>query len=394
MTFAKSLVLALFALLLFSARGFADPPAPSAAVTDRAQKLINSGLLYLKSQQKSDGGWQRENDPPGVTAIVLRAFVSDPSYPTSTDFIRKGYDKLLSYQQLDSGGIYQDMLANYNTAIAVSALAAANDPAYKQRLDRAVAFLKGLQWTEHSTGPKGETVADKSNNWYGGWGYGRHGRPDLSNAHFAIEALHDAGLKSDDPAFKSALIFLSRTQNNSETNDQPWAGNDGGFVYSPGVEGGDSEAGMITLPDGRKMPRSYGSMTYAGLKSMIYAGLSKDDPRVKAALAWITKHWTLDENPAMRDANATQAQHGLYYYFYVFAHALDAYDEPVITDSQGAKHDWRVEVIDKIGSLQKPDGSWVGEKRWMEDNPVLTSAYTILALEEARKDLKEHPIAK
>jgi hypothetical protein len=391
MKFQKSLALGLIVTMVFAARGVADQPAPSAA--DRAQKLIDSGLLYLKSQQKSDSGWQRENDPPGVTAIVLRAFVSDPNYPTSTDFIRKGYDKLLSYQQLDSGGIYQDMLANYNTAIAVSALAAANDPAYKQRLDRAVAFLKGLQWTEHTTGPKGETVADKSNSWYGGWGYGRHGRPDLSNAHFAIEALHDAGLKSDDPAFKSALIFLSRTQNNSETNDQPWAGNDGGFVYSPGVEGGDSEAGMITLPDGRKIPRSYGSMTYAGLKSMIYAGLSKDDPRVKAAVAWITKHWTLDENPAMRDANATQAQHGLYYYFYVFAHALDAYDEPVITDSQGAKHDWRIELIDKIGSLQKPDGSWVGEKRWMEDNPVLTSAYTILALEEARKDLREHPPA-
>src|SRR6185503_3964599 len=142
------------------------------------------------------------------------------------------------------------------------------------RIDKASNYLKGLQWNENITGPKGEKV-DQTNAFYGGWGYGRHGRPDLSNAHFAIEALHDAGLNSDDPAFKSALIFLSRTQNNSETNDQPWAGNDGGFVYSPGVEGGDSEAGMITLPDGRKMPRSYGSMTYAGLKSMIYAGLSK-----------------------------------------------------------------------------------------------------------------------
>jgi squalene-hopene/tetraprenyl-beta-curcumene cyclase len=384
--------IAALALLLSPARGFADQPSRSAE--DRAQKLIDSGLNYLKSQQKPDGGWQRENDPPGVTAIVLRAFVQDPKYPVSTNFVRKGYDKLLSYQQLDSGGIYQDLLANYNTAIAVSALAAANDPTYKARLDRAVAFLKGLQWTENTKGPKGETVADKSNNWYGGWGYGRHGRPDLSNAQFAIEALHDAGLKPGDPAYKAALVFLSRTQNSSETNDQPWAGNDGGFVYTPAVEGGDSEAGMITTPDGRKMPRSYGSMTYAGLKSMIYAGLTKDDPRVQAAVGWISKHWTLEENPAMRDADATQSLHGLYYYFYVFAHALDAYDEPVMTDAQGGRHDWRVELIDKIGSLQKPDGSWVGEKRWMEDNPVLTSAYVVLALEEALKDLKEHPVQK
>ncbi len=34
------------------------------------------------------------------------------------------------------------------------------------------------------------------------------------------------------------------------------------------------------------------AMTYAGLKSMIYAGLAADDPRVKAAIAYITKHYT------------------------------------------------------------------------------------------------------
>ena len=357
--------------------------------SDRAQYLIDRGLNFLKQQQRPDGGWQSENDPPGVTALVLRAFVEDPHYSTKTPFIRKGYDKLFSYQQLDSGGIYQDMLASYNTAIAVSSIAAANEPAYKERLDRAVAFLKGLQWTDAIKGPKGETV-DPKNPWYGGWGYGRHGRPDLSNAHFAIEALHDAGLKADDPAYKAALVFLTRTQNNSETNDQPWAGNDGGFVYSP-ANNGDSEAGFITTPDGRKVPRSYGSMTYAGLKSMIYAGLTKDDPRVKAALQWIKKHWTLDENPAMREAGAEMARHGRFYYYYVFAHALRAYGEPTITDAQGVAHDWRTELIDKCASLQREDGSWAGEKRWMEDNAVLSSAYVVLAIEEARADLAERP---
>jgi squalene-hopene/tetraprenyl-beta-curcumene cyclase len=326
-----------------------------------------------------------------VTAIVLRAFVQDASnYSTKDDFIKMGYDKLFGYQQLDSGGIYQDMMANYNTAIAVSAIAAAKDPAFKERLDRAVAFLKGLQWTEQTKGPKGETVADKTNTWYGGWGYGNHARPDLSNAQFALEALHDAGLKSDDPAFINALCFLNRTQNLKATNDQPWASDDGGFVYTA-ANGGDSEAGMITLPDGRKVPRSYGSMTYAGLKSMIYAGVTKDDIRVKAAIGWISAHWTMDENPEMGAADPKQAKSGLYYYLYVLAHAMDAYDEPVMTDNQGAKHDWRIELIDKFASLQKPDGSWAGEKRWMESNPALTTAYVVLALEEAKRDLQEHP---
>jgi squalene-hopene/tetraprenyl-beta-curcumene cyclase len=358
-------------------------------LNDRVQYLIDRGLNFLKSQQKDDGGWQRETDPPGITAIVLRAFVQDEKFPAKTPFVKKGYDKLFSYQQLDSGGIYQDLLANYNTAIAVSAIAAANEPAYKERLDRAVAFLKKLQWTEDTKGPKGETVTDKSNTWYGGWGYGNHARPDLSNAQTSIQALHDAGLKPDDKAYQAALVFLSRTQNNSETNDQPWTGDDGGFIYTPANNGG-SEAGETTI-DGRRVVRSYGSMTYAGLKSMIYAGLSKDDPRVKAAVDWITKHWTLEENPAMRDAGDQFALHGLYYYYYTFAHALDAYDEPVITDAKGAKHDWRRELIDKVASLQNEDGSFVGEKRWMESNPVLTTAYVVLALQEAQRDLKQHP---
>jgi len=388
MTKSKILALPFAAVLLFATGAFAQSKLP-ADPNERVQALIDRGLNYLKSQQKPDGGWQRETDPPGITAIVLRAFVQDEKFPAKTPFVKKGYDKLFSYQQIDTGGIYQDLLANYNTAIAVSAIAAANEPAYKERLDRAVAFLKKLQWTEGTKGPKGETIADKSNVWYGGWGYGNHARPDLSNAQTSIQALHDAGLKPDDKAYQAALVFLSRTQNNSETNDQPWSGDDGGFFYTPANNGG-SEAGETTV-DGRRELRSYGSMTYAGLKSMIYAGLSKDDPRVKAAVDWITKHWTLEENPAMREAGDSFAQHGLYYYYYTFAHALDAYDEPVITDAKGAPHDWRRELIDKVATLQKEDGSFVGEKRWMENNPVLTTAYVVLALQEAQRDLKEHP---
>src|SRR5205823_5341181 len=46
--------------------------APVTSPDQRAQQLTDRGLTYLKSQQKPDGGWQSANDPPGVTAIVLR----------------------------------------------------------------------------------------------------------------------------------------------------------------------------------------------------------------------------------------------------------------------------------------------------------------------------------
>jgi squalene-hopene/tetraprenyl-beta-curcumene cyclase len=207
----------------------------------------------------------------------------------------------------------------------------------------------------------------------------------------ALDALHDAGVDCSDPAFQNAMKFVSRLQNHSETNDQAWAGNDGGFVYAL-ANNGESFAGEYQGADGKRMLRSYGSMTYAGLKSMIYAGLTKDDPRVRAAWDWISKNWTLDENPGMRLNSPDVAKHGLYYYYHTLGRALNAYDQPIITDPQGNKHDWRVELIDKLVSLQQEDGSWVGEQRWMENNPVLTTSYSIHALQEALQDLSEHPV--
>ena len=369
---------------------------PAAA---KAEAAIDRGLAYLKAQQKPDGSWQGEKDPPAITALVLRSFVRASDFSVDTDFVRKGYDALLR-NQLDSGGIYRDLLANYNTAIAVSALAAANTPEFQDEIDRAVGFLKGLQWTEdtrpeHDDPTKGQQVVrDAADPFYGGLGYGGRsrgaGRPDLSNVQITLDALRDAGLTPDDPAFQRAVAFITRLQNHSETNDQPWAGDDGGFVYSPSdSRQGESFAGEYTGPDGRRLLRSYGSMTYAGLKSMIYAGLTKDDPRVRAAWDWVRSNWTLDENPGMRLNKPENAQHGLYYYYITLSRALRAYGEPTITIPEGTTHDWRVELIDKLASLQRDDGSWAGDKRWMEDNPVLVTAYVTQALQDALADLLE-----
>ncbi|MGB7159523.1 MAG: prenyltransferase/squalene oxidase repeat-containing protein [Tepidisphaeraceae bacterium] len=382
-------------LIPFAALIGALVPALSHAQTDPAadaRQQIDRGLAFLKSQQKPDGGWQKETDPPAMTAIVLKALVQDAKHDASTDFVKRGYDKLLSYQ-LENGGIYKDLLANYNTAIAVSALAAAEEPSFKPRIDKAIAYLKGLQWTDHTPGdgPKGEKIVDDKNPWYGGWGYGRKGRPDGSNMQLALDAMHDAGLKPSDPAYQAAIKFIQRMQNQSETNDQPWTGDDGGFVYTP-ANNGESMAGELKGESGRRELRSYGSMTYAGLKSMIYAGLTKDDPRVRAAWDWISRNWTLEENPGMKLADPAQAQHGLYYYYHTLARALNAYDQPTLSDPTGKLHDWRIELIAKLASLQQEDGSWAGDKRWMEDNPVLVTSYAVLALQEALEDLNQHPL--
>ena len=370
------------------------PSAPQAAATveasAKAQKMMQKAAAYLIAHQQPDGAWGSAMAPVGLNALVLKAIVQTPGMDASNPAIKKGYEKLLSYQ-MESGGIYKDSLASYNTAIAISALAAANNKDYRPNIDKAVGYLKSLQWKDKIAGPTGEKV-DPANPWYGGWGYGGKGRgagrPDLSNTQMALDALHDSGLKADDPAYQAALKFVTRLQNASETNDQSWAGDDGGFVYGPSDNGkGESMAGEYVGADGKRLLRSYGSMTYAGLKSMIYAGLSKDDPRVKAAWNWLRNNWSLEENAGMRLGNPANAKFGMYYYYHTLARAMHAYGEPAIVDIQGNKHDWRLELIDKLAILQQEDGSWVGDKKWMENNPILTTAYVVLSLQEANSSL-------
>jgi squalene-hopene/tetraprenyl-beta-curcumene cyclase len=381
------MLISAFAIFIALPARAADTQPSGAMAT--ATAVVDKAFDYLKSQQKPDHGWQDAVDPPGVTALVLKSFMEDERYDADMPFLDKGFDKLLGYQ-LENGGIYQDLLANYNTAIAISALAVSKEAEYKPAIAKALAYLRSLQWSDKIEGA-GTLKVTPDDPRYGGFGYGKRGRPDLSNTQWALEALHEAGVKSDDPAFAAAMKFASRCQNASETNDQKWAGDDGGFVYLDNGDSGGDPAGEYKDAAGHTLFRSYGSMTYAGLKSMIYAGLSKDDPRVKAAWSWVGKNFTVDENPGMAQAGPDNAKGGLYYYYYTMAKALHAYGEPIITDAAGHQHDWRSELSAKLAALQKPDGSFVGERKWMEDNPVLVTSYTALALEEIRKDLKDHP---
>ena len=382
------------AIVAIFAAGSLAAAAPTAGdPSGRAKALIDRGLDYLKQQQKPDGSWQNKGDPPAITAITVKAFVQEGQYTGDEPFLQKGFQKLLSFQKAD-GSISDDMLATYNTAIAISALAESKQAKYKDAITKALRYLRECQWDDKIEGVPANMKVPETDPNYGGFGYGKKGkRADLSNLQVALDALHDAGLKPDDPAYQAALKFATRSQNNSETNDQKWATDNGGFIYSP-ADGGQSKAGEYTDASGRQMFRSYGSMTYAGLKSMIYAGLSHDDPRVKAAWSWVTHNWTLDENPGIRYGdpnNPKGGDDGLFYYYHTLARALRAYGQPIITDSKGVKHDWRVELIEKLSTQQSADGHWTGIQKWMENKPILSTAYAILALQEARQDLKEHP---
>lgn len=364
----------LLCILVASARA-ADP-----AVSRPQTSLEKKALDYLVAVQDKDGAWMPEAGP-AVTAMVVRGLVQ-AGRPLDDPAVKRGLDFIEKFRQPD-GGFYKDSRPNYNTSIVLGLLAVLPHETYRDQIDKAQAFLRGIQSVEGKTDNQGKPIT-KDHPWYGGAGYAGAGarRPDLSNTSFFLDGLVDSGAKPNDPAIQNALIFVSRCQMNSETNDQPFARGqrNGGFVYST-ANGGESMMGKTREREGEEVLVAYGSMTYAGLKSFIYAGLTRDDPRVKLAWKWIRENWTLDVNPG-----TTKAE-GLYYYYHTFAKTLRVAGVDTVADAKGIKHDWRQELTARLASLQKEDGRFINEKadRWMEGNPALATSYIVLTLQEARK---------
>ena len=373
-------LLQLFAAVASVAAVVATVPAsaqPTKADTATEWKaVVAKATAFLKTKQDENGGWSTKTNP-GVTGVVvtglLECGVSPDDEPAASGL--KYIEGLVNPKARHIAGADPKVgLQNYVTSVNLMALVAAKrDAKYRPVISNATAFLKNLQWDDG----EGKTQKD---DFYGGAGYDSKSRPDLSNTQFFLDALKSAGVPSDDPALKKALIFVSRCQNlKTEHNDQPWAGefNDGSFIYSAAA------GGSTKTSDDPKAPLSgYGSMTYAGIKSMIYCGVGKDDPRLKKALEWARKNYTLELNPGMPPQFAHR---GLYYYYHTFAKTMDVLGVDQFEDDKGVKHDWRADLVAALAKRQRSDGSWTNETdRWMEGDPNLVTGYTLMALGHAR----------
>ena len=374
---------------------FADPTLPSREVSfvNEVSTAQQRGLTWLLHQQEADGSWRHH---PAITALALTAVyrAGRPLTAAEQAAAAKGLQFVLSNVRTN-GAIYagddKDKYPNYSTAICAMALLASGQPEYTATIRNGRKFLLNSQFDERT----GYATNDAS---YGGIGYGKRERPDMSNMQWSLEALRLTESldkpASEDGSFRprpaaslhweKAIQFLQRCQNLPEQNDQPWAKvasaeDCGGFIYMPG----DPAKGLPALsfanegqPIDEKTPlRSYASMTYAGLKSYLYADLKKDDPRVLAALHWLQKNYSLEENPGL-------GKQGLFYYYHTAAKALTVFGGDTFTDAAGKIHDWRYELLNKLVSLQKADGFWINDNnRWWENDPVLVTSYSLLALE-------------
>jgi len=328
-------------------------------------RTVERAIKYLGNQGQAEDGSFSKQAGPGVTALVTTALLRH-GRSARDPLVAKSLKYLESFVQPD-GSVHppKSRLPNYETCLAMVCFREANaDGRYDELLRRADGYVKGVQ-------KGGEDGKDESDVAYGGAGYGKDGRPDLSNTHFLVEALRAAGNQENDESVKKALVFISRCQNlETEHNTTEFAAlvNDGGFYYTPA---GGTNPEDKTANGGL---RSYGSMTYAGLKSMLFAGVGPDDPRVKAALDWVKMHYDLGSNPGMGQA-------GLYYYYHLFAKALDAIGDDVLVDGEGIEHDWRRELVDALAERQAENGSWSNpDARWLEGDPNLCTGFALLAL--------------
>jgi squalene-hopene/tetraprenyl-beta-curcumene cyclase len=378
------------ALCASTSIGFAaEPPARDEAnvsVRNEVLLAIGKGLAWLQQQQQPDGSFANPENPataaehPALTALPLIAFYREPTGKGARDYaelLKKGYAFLRSKAQPD-GGIYTTGLSNYNTSVSLMALLNTGDPKDEPLLARANAFVIGQQ-----------AVGMTKPGLDGGLGYGPTGtspkrqHPDLDNTLVGLEALR--AYKKTHPTvevaagkdldWQAAIDFITRCQNLPSHNKMEWASDDpankGGFVYYPG----SSNAGEQELPGGKKALRSYGTMSYGGLLSYIYADLKRDDPRITAALEWLEKNYTLEENPGMGRA-------GLYYYYHLAAKGLATAKVSEFQTADGKKVNWQRDVALKLINLQNSNGSWVNDTaRWMEKDPVLVTTYGVLTLE-------------
>lgn len=363
----------------------------AAPTGDKYLDAIGKAVERLTQYQEANGafikGWLAPQ--AAITGLALEGLgglpqkfldSQSPEYRARLEEIRaKAVQAILGYCQAD-GGIYTDIpgysFGVYSTAYVLVGLRRAGVPADDPRLQKAQEYLLKAQHTEKGL-------------YAGGAGYQPGARPDLNNTVSMLEALEASGLPKDHPAYKNAVAYVSSCQNRSESNTSGIAvTDDGGFFYlnNPAqlAKGG---RGTVRLPDGKFAYASYGTMSYAGLVSFLYAAVDKNDGRVKSAYNWIKNNYDLDENVGHKNV-------GLYYYYRIMAKALAQYGDPFLVTADGKRHEWARELADTIIKLQTPEGGWHRVSAgFMEDDEILVGAYMLRTLSVCVEMMDKTPAA-
>lgn len=366
----------------------------------KLETAYSNAADWLVSQQDKSGAWLQgppDQKSPSVsyTAIIVTALARAPKdlrakYQKSVDagaaFIVSKKNEDGSFGEGPSGAF----LKTYATAVALMALAAVDREKYADPIRGAQAYLKQNQLKEG---------IDRGGSGYGDDDGRKKGIANLSTTGFAADAMETSGLPKDDEFWKLCVEFVRKCQNNSETNtDKDFVaklkaqglsvGDDGGLYYTPSEDRKLHKAGTVKVVD-KEVIQSYGSMTYHGIKTYLFAGLKKDSPEVKAAIDWIRKNYSVEAHPGFPYDNA-QRNHlrGLFYYYFVMARAMDAIGEKPFKTFDGKEHDWAAEMGEQLLKLMKDNKMWVNENpAWWENDPALVTSYVLNTLDLLLKNM-------
>lgn len=336
----------------------------SSALCASLNDALCRGTDFLLSQQATDGHWS-DAQMPALTALPLWALVSAKeactNLPAAKCAISNAVQYVLSSQRAD-GGFYIPKpgrggsgLGNYNTSVCLSAL-------FDSGLAPKEALLKARSYIASSQLEGDDTMG-------GGFGYDKVSRrryADLSNTSYAMSAMaRTASLEEFRTGNTKVDIDWTRALAFVENLIKKEGADAGGAAYNEQTP----QAGTRTNAQGRVHLRAYGSMTYAAVLSMCSARLDRGDPRVRQSLEYLTKYWSVDENPGM-------GNQGLYYFYDIMARALIAAGVEKVGD-----HAWKKELSSRVISLQRADGSWCNDNnRFWEADPILCTSFAILVL--------------
>lgn len=379
--FLSALVGAGLSALFFTcpARGAED----DGAWRDQAAGGIRRGVAYLLGQQREDGSFGKRPHP-GITALCAYALQNSPG--ADREAVQEAVDKALENLRSFAGedGAIQPKRHGapvYTTSVSLLAFDAAGREKDEDIIRRGRDFLLSAQHRGES--PEGETRL-------GGFGYDKGSRPDMSNTQWAVEALHATRDYAEEPlaesaeaakkaraAYQGAVEFIEQCQNTEKDSEKH-----GGVSYLPQTKDAAEKRQRSTRGDRKPPQANYGAMTYGAMKTMVYADLDREDPRVQSALRWIRRHYTFRENPG-------QGMDSYYYYIQTCAKALAALNLSRIVEES---EDWRADLVSALVERQEADGSWVNEvgRHWESDSHLVT-AYSLIALEYALQPINEQP---
>ena len=268
---ATTWIVAAIGLVAVPAVTTGRPPMVGVPAAER-QAMVDKAVAYLKTKQNKDGSFAPRLAGPGVSAVVAAALLRNGVKPD--DPLLAKTLKYLEKKVKPDGGVYDRGLANYTTSVAIVAFTEANTGGkYDALIRNATKFLRDLQYGSDGSLQPAELK-------FGGVGYDGKSRPDMSNTQYFLDALHGGRRAQGRPGRAASLGVRQPLPEPARPrhNDQPFAAkatedDKGGLVYNP-IDA--DEQPPRRHPQGGL--RSAGAMTYAGLKSFLYAGVVQGRP--------------------------------------------------------------------------------------------------------------------